>query len=72
MRLGKVLSSMTLPELEELKQKINLTDDEKLVFEELSKGRSNLMVAEKCGIATSTVSNRTKSILNKCIRTEGW
>ena len=37
MRLGKYLSSLTKPELEELKEQLNLSDDELLVFDNLSK-----------------------------------
>ena len=36
MRLGKYLSSLTKPELEELKEQLNLSDDELEVFEHLS------------------------------------
>lgn len=71
MRLGKFLSSLTMPELEELRDKLNLTDEEFLVFNELSKGRSIVMVATKYGMATSTVSNRIKAIVTKCSRIEG-
>ena len=42
MRLGKYLSSLNKPELEELKDQLNLTDDEEMVFCQLSKGRSNV------------------------------
>ena len=40
MRLGKYLSSLTKPELEELKEQLNLSDDELKVFNNLSKNRS--------------------------------
>jgi DNA-binding NarL/FixJ family response regulator len=65
MRLGKYLSSLTKPELEELKGLLNLTDDEEMVFIELSKGRSVIYIAEKCMVCTSTVDNRTKAIKYK-------
>ena len=45
MRLGKYLSSLTKPELESLKEQLNLTDDEELVFFHLSKGRSKEKIA---------------------------
>lgn len=61
-RLGKYLSSLTKPELEELKDNLNLTDDEMLVFEQLSKGRSNITVADNCRISARTVDNKIKSI----------
>ena len=62
MRLGKYLSKMTKPELEELKQLLNLTDDEEMVFLQLSKGRSNVTVADNCKVSLSFVDSRIKSI----------
>ena len=68
MRLGKYLSSLTKPELEVLKEQLNLTDDEMEVFCGLSKGRSKIKIAEDCLISVGTVSNRIKSIQNKAER----
>ena len=65
MRLGKYLSSLTKPELEELKDLLNLTDDEEMVFVQLSKGRSKITVADNCQISEGTVSNKIKSICLK-------
>ena len=65
MRLGKHLSSLTKPELEELKENLNLTDDELGVFCGLAKGRSKLRIAEDCLVSVSTVSNRIKTIQTK-------
>ena len=62
MRLGKYLSSLTKPELEELKELLNLSDDELKVFENLSKNRSKATIADKCLVSVSTVDNRIKSI----------
>lgn len=70
MRLGKYLSSMTKPELDNLRVQLNLTDDEDLVFLQLSKGKSKVAVAENCGISTPTVDNRIKAINKKLIRLE--
>lgn len=67
MRLGKYLSSLTKPELEELKELLNLTDDEELVFVQLSKGRSKIMTADNCQISERTVGNKIKSI---CLKLE--
>lgn len=72
MRLGKYLSSLTKPELEHLKKLLNLTDDEAYVFEELSRGRSKVCVADRCKISVSTVNNRIKSIRLKLERLKGW
>lgn len=68
MRLGKYLSGLTKPELEELKELLNLTDDEEKVFEGLSKGRSKTRIAEDCLVSVGTVSNRINSINSKINR----
>lgn len=71
MRLGKYLSSLTKPELEELRELLNLSDDEELIFNELSKGRSKIIVSENCLVSISTVDNRIKSINSKLHRVQG-
>ena len=68
MRLGKYLSSLTKPELEELKEQLNLTDDEEMVFVQLSKGRSKIVVADNCRISERTVSYKIESIVKKLER----
>lgn len=65
MNLGKMLSSMIKPELDELKEICNFTDEEEKVFNELSRGRSRVYIAEKYALSCSTVSNRIKTIQNK-------
>ena len=70
-RLGKYLSSLTKPELEELKDQLNLTDDEEMVFCQLSKGRSNVTVADNCRVSSSFVDSRIKSISVKVNRLGG-
>lgn len=70
MRLGKYLSSLTKPELDNLRVQLNLTDDEDLVFLQLSRGKSKVAVAENCGISTPTVDNRIKAINKKIARLE--
>lgn len=72
MRLGKYLSSLTKPELEELKELLNLTEDEEMVFKGLSKGRGKIRIADDCMVSTSTVDNRIKAISSKLIRLKGW
>lgn len=71
MRLGKYLSSLTKPEVDDLREQLNLTDDEFPIFNELSKGRSKLCTAEKCRVSVSTVDSRIKSIKEKLLRLEG-
>ena len=68
MRMGKFLSSLTKPELEELKELLNLSDDELKVFENLSKNRSKVTIADDCLVSVSTVDNRIKSINKKIMR----
>lgn len=70
-RLGKYLSSLTKPELEELKDQLNLTDDEEMVFVQLSRGRSNVTVADNCRVSSSFVDSRIKSINAKLNRLGG-
>lgn len=70
-RLGKYLSSLTRPELEELKENLNLTDDEEMIFCQLSKGRSNIVVADNCRVSLSFVDSRIRSISAKVNRLGG-
>lgn len=65
MGLGKELCKLTKPELEELKDFLNLKDDEIVVFDMLSKGKSLVQIADRCGMSESSVSNRIKTIKNK-------
>ena len=71
MRLGKYLTTLTKPELEELKEMMNLTDDDELVFCQLSKGRSKIMVADNCRISISSVDSRIKAISFKLNKIRG-
>ena len=71
MRLGKYLSSLTKPELDELKEQLNLSDDELLVFDNLSKNRSQVTIADKCLVSVSTIDNRIKTINSKLNRLKG-
>lgn len=68
MKLGKYLSSLTKSEIEYLEEQLNLTDDEKEVFEHLRKGRSKVYISEKCLVSVSTVDNRIKAIKEKLNR----
>lgn len=67
-RLGKYLSSLTKPELERIQEQLNLTDDEEMVFLQLSKGRSKVMIADSCKISERTVGNRIACISKKIKR----
>ena len=71
MKLGKYLSGLIKPELEELRELLNLTEDELTVFDELTKGRTKTEISFKCSVAVSTVSNRIRAINNKINRLKG-
>ena len=68
MGLGTKLSKLTKPELEELEKYLNLTEDEEMVFRELSRGKSRTAIADKCLVSASTISNRIKNIETKTSR----
>ena len=65
MRLGKYLSSLTKPELEELKPLLNLTDNELEVFSLLSAGKSNYYIADKICVCERTVNRISQKITCK-------
>lgn len=71
MKLGVYLSSRTLPEILELESKLNLTDAEQEVFDQLRKGRSKVYTASCINVSVGTVSNRISSIKAKMERLNG-
>lgn len=71
MRLGKYLSSLTKPELEEIKQICNFTDDEMKVFELLAKGRSITEMSIMLSVCTRTINRRISDILSKILKVGG-
>lgn len=71
MRLGMYLTSLTKPELEELRELLNLTEDELRVFNELSKGKAKAQISSTCLVSVSTVDSRIKAINNKINRLRG-
>ena len=68
MRLGKYLSSLTKPELDYLRDQLNLSDNEIKIFELLSKDKCIVDVALSVGCSTNTVDRNIRSIKDKCIR----
>ena len=62
MRLGKYLSSLTKPELEELKEQLNLTESEAEVFKMLSVGKSKTIIADKICVCERTVTRISRKI----------
>lgn len=71
MRLGMLLSSLTKPELEELKERLNLTDDELLIFDLLSRGKSNTCICDKCVLSSSALDRKISKIKAKINRLKG-
>ena len=68
MRLGKYLTSLTKPELEELKSNLNLTEDQLKIFELLLKGGSREFIADRINVSPATVGNRIGEISKKINR----
>lgn len=71
MRLGKYLSSLTKPELEEKKELLNLTEDELEVFSMLAKGKTLVEVSMENRISVSTLKRRIESIKRKVEKLNG-
>ena len=71
MRLGKYLSSLTKPELEELKELLNLTEDELEAFSMLAKGKTLIEVSMENRISVSTLKRRIESIKRKVEKLNG-
>ena len=65
MRLGKYLSSLTKPELEEIVKNANFTDDEQKIFELLAKDKCITQIAIKLCVCERTINRRIKSIESK-------
>lgn len=70
MRLGKYLSSLTKPELEEIIDKANFTKDEKAVFILLSQGKNIVEISMDISLCERTINRRIICIKNKIIKLE--
>lgn len=68
MRLGKYLSSLTKPELEELKNVCNFTDEELIVIGYLMKERSYEEISSSIKCSTATVGRKISVIKEKIER----
>ena len=69
--LGKYLSSLTKPELEELKELLNLTEDELEAFSMLAKGKTLVEVSMENKTSVSTLKRRIESIKRKVEKLNG-
>lgn len=70
MRLGKYLSSLTKPELEELIENCGFTDNELILLKMLQNEKSNIEIANKLFLSVPTIDRRIKKIRNKIERLE--
>lgn len=68
MKLGRYLTKLTKPELNELREQLNLTLEETVVFDELSKGNSNQCISDLCCCSVATIGNRVRDIKDKIER----
>ena len=65
MRLGKLLSSLTKPELEKITTNANFTDEEQKIFELLTKDRCISEIAVNLCVCERTINRRIKNIESK-------
>ena len=72
MRLGRYLSSLTKPELEEIIKNANFTDDEQKVFDLLAKDRYVTEIAIKLCVCRRTIHRWMKNIESKISKVGGY
>ena len=65
MRMGKFLSSLTKPELEEIVTNANFTDEEQKIFELLTKDRCITQIAISLCVCERTINRRIKNMESK-------
>ena len=65
MRMGKFLSSLTKPELEEIVTNANFTDDEQKIFEFLKKDKCIAEIAINLCVCERTINRRIKNMESK-------
>ena len=65
MRMGKFLSSLTKPELEEIVTNANFTDEEQKIFEFLKKDKCIAEIAVNLCVCERTINRRIKNIDSK-------
>lgn len=68
MRLGQYLSSLTKPELEEIKEKLCLSDDEEIIFKMLAKQKSITEISNYMSISEISVKRRCRKLNDKIER----
>ena len=65
MRMGKLLSSLTKPELETIITNANFTEEEQKIFELLAKDKSITQIAISLCVCERTINRRIKNIESK-------
>lgn len=70
MRLGKYLSSLTKPEVDELKQNCGFTKEECEMLDMVKEKRSYAEIAQKMGYSTATVGRRIQELSDRVLNTE--
>ena len=68
MRLGNYLSSLTKPELEELKENCGFTDIERTIFDMLRNDKSSQYIANKLYLSVPTIDRKIRKIRDKIER----
>ena len=68
MRLGKYLSSLTKPELEELTANCGFTDNELVIVKMLRNEKTSVEIANKLFLSVPTIDRRVRKIRNKIER----
>lgn len=67
-KLGMYLSGLTKPEVEGLRELLNLTEDEEKVFNCLSKGKSKIQTSDECLLSVPCIDKKIKRINEKLNR----
>lgn len=65
------LSKLTKPELEQIVENANFTDEEFEVFKLLTKGKTITEIAQQVSVCNRTVNRRVNKIMSKINRLEG-
>lgn len=68
MKLGRYLTSLTKPELEELKEKCGLTDAEQVIFKMLCNDCGSIEISDKLSVSVATADRRIKRLKDKIER----
>ena len=68
MRLGKYLSSLTKPELEELTANCGFTDNELVIVKMLRNEKTSVEISNKLFLSVPTIDRRVRKIRNKIER----